>query len=87
MMLSHMPKNIEAGHRLHLDVGDHYLRANRVELLDGFWRGVEGENLMPLVTAKRYNHLHHRRLVIDNYDFCHTGRAENIAEMRKEKRK
>jgi hypothetical protein len=87
MMLSHMPQNIEPGHRLHLDVSDHDLRANRVELLDGFRRGVEGENLVPLFPAKRHNDLHHRRLVIDNYDFCHTGCAENIAEVRKEKRK
>jgi hypothetical protein len=41
---------------------------------------------MSFFPAERYNDLHHGRLIIDNYDFCHT-RAEDIAELRKEKRK
>jgi hypothetical protein len=40
---------------------------------------------MALFPAKRYNDFHHCRLIIDNYDFRHTG-AEDISELRKGKR-
>ena len=60
---------------------------DRVELLDRFGRGIEGKNLVPFVPAERHNDLHHRGLVIDNYDLGHSRRAENISELRKGKQK
>src|SRR5688572_7652354 len=73
MMLAHVPEHVEPGHCLHFDVRDDHLRPDGVELLDRFWRGVEGKHLMPFFPAERYNDLYHGGLIIDNYDFRHTA--------------
>jgi hypothetical protein len=82
-----MTEDIEARHRFHFDVRDDYLWSDGVELLNSFWGGVEGENLMPLVPAERHNDLHHCGLVVYNDYLSHSRRAENISELRKGKQK
>src|ERR1700731_2035783 len=87
MVFANVTEDIEARHCFHLDVRDDHLRADCVELLDGFGRGIEGENLMPFLSAERHNDLHHCRLVVYNDDLSHSRRAENISELRKGKQK
>ena len=78
MMLAHMPQHVEPGHGLHLDVRDHHLRLNVVELLNRLRPRIEWENLVPLLAAKRNDDLHHGRLVIDNHDLGHKISARRI---------
>src|SRR3984893_13945061 len=86
MMLAHMPEHIEPGHRFHLDVGDHDLWRDAVQLLDRFWRGIERENLMPLFPTESDDDFHHRGLVIDYYDFSH-GKSQRGEYFSFEKKK
>ena len=76
MMLAHVAENIEAAHRFHANIGDDDVRLNRVELLDRLLRDVKGKNLVTFFPAKRDDHLHHRRLVINDYDLGHSQRGE-----------
>ena len=85
VMLADVTQDIEARHRFHFNVGDHNLRADRIELLDGFRRGVERENLMAFFAAERHDDLHHGRFIVDNDDLCHSRSAENISHLRKGK--
>ena len=76
MMLSHVPQNIEAGHCFHADIGYHDVRLDRIELLNRFRGRIKWKDLVPFFPADRDDDLHHRRLVIDDYDFCHSQRGE-----------
>src|SRR6185295_4601167 len=87
MVFADMPQNVEAGHRFHLDVGDHHLRLDYVELLDRFRSGIEWENLMALVPAKRHNDLHHRGLIVDYDDLSHVAVRRVVSEVRKSMQK
>ena len=84
-MFADVTQDIESRHRFHLDVGDHDLRADRIELFDGFRRGIERKNLMAFFPAERHDDLHHGRLIVDNDDLRHSRSAENISGLRKGK--
>src|SRR5947208_3268332 len=86
MMLAHVPQHIESGHRFHLDVRDHDLRRDAVQLLDCFRGGIEWENLMTLFPTERDDDFHHRGFVIDNYDFSH-GKSQRGEYFSFEKKK
>ena len=86
MVLAHVSQHIEAGHRLHLDVGDHDLRRDTIQLLDCFRCRIERENLMPLFPTKSHDDFHHRGFVIDNYDFSH-GKSQRGEYFNFEKKK
>src|SRR5436190_17004134 len=86
MMLAYVPQHIESGHRLHLDVGDHHLRCDAIELLDCFRRGIERKNLMSLFPTERDDDFDHCGLVIDNYDFSH-GKSQRGEYFNFEKKK
>ena len=77
-MLPHVPQDVEARHRLHLDVRDHYLRLNTIQLLDRFRRRIKRKNFVPFFATKRHDDLYHCRLIVDDYDFGHSQRGEYV---------
>src|SRR4029077_20451784 len=78
-------EDVETGHCFHANVGNDDVRLNRIHLLDGFWSGVERENLMTFFPAKSDDDFDHRRLVIDDYDLGHSQRGEYFSfEKKKE---
>ena len=84
-MLANVPQDVESGHCFHPDVGDDDMRLDGIHLLDGFWCGVERENLMPFFPTEGDDDFDHRGLVIDDYDFSHSQRGEYFSfEKRKE---
>src|SRR5438874_13435498 len=84
MMLTHMPQHIEPAHRLHPNISDDHMRLDGIQLLERLLRKVKWKNLMTFLTAKCDDHLHHRRLVVDDYDLGHSQRGEYFTS---EKRK
>ena len=44
--------------------------------------GIEWKNLMAFFATERHDHFHHCRFVVDNYDFGHIRKAENISSLR-----
>src|SRR5438132_12792296 len=76
MMRSHVSQNLETGDGFHADIGHHDVRLNRIELLNRLRGRSKWKDLLTFFPAHRVDDFHHRRLVIDDYDFCHSQRGE-----------